>query len=87
MTQKFKGKTYIFFHWYTNALRLKLFGPESSRKEDKVGRTTTYFYPGRGIEIFVFLSTDKNAEESQKGLSVTFTQPKKPESQGAKPET
>jgi|SRR5882672_1558366 len=84
VTQKFKGQTFVFFHKYSNTLRLKLFGLESSRKEDKVGRTTTYFYPDRGIEIFVFLSTDKNAEESEAELSVTFTQPKKPQAQEPK---
>ncbi|HLZ14195.1 MAG TPA: hypothetical protein VKP58_16555 [Candidatus Acidoferrum sp.] len=77
VTQKFRGKTYIFFHKYSNALRLELFGPESGRKEDTV-RARTYLYPLRGIEIYVNLSTDKNAQENEADLSVTFTLPKQP---------
>lgn len=84
VTQRFKGKTHLFFHNYSNTLRIKLFGPESDRNEDKAMRTTTYFYPQRGVEIHVDLSPNKNIHENDADLDITFKRPKKPEAQASK---
>jgi len=77
--QQFKGQTYVLFHSYSNVLRLKLLGPESSRQDDRFMRTTKYFYPLRGIQLYVSLSHNKQVQESDADFSVTFDLPKTPE--------
>lgn len=84
VTQRFKGKTYLFFHHYSNALRVRLFGLESDRKEDTTVREITYFYAQLGLEISVNLSPNKSIQENEADLDVTFTRPKKPPVQGSK---
>jgi hypothetical protein len=75
VTQQFKGQTYLFFHSYSNALRLKLFGPESSRQEDR-SMWMKYSYPRLGMEVDVDLSSKKRIPENKAGLSVDFVHPK-----------
>ena len=74
--QQFKGQTYAFFHGYSNELRLKLFGPDSGREEDR-SMWMKYFYPRLGIEVNIDLSSKKRVPENKENLSIDFVHPKK----------
>ena len=77
-TRQFKGQTYLFFHKYSNDLRLKLFGSEFGREgEDVRTRSTIYLYPQLGMKIYVSLSGNGRVPESEADLMVYFVRPKK----------
>src|SRR5437660_643562 len=85
VTQQFKGQTYLFFHSYSNAVRLKLFGPESGHEgADPSTRTTKYVYPRLGMEVYVSVSAHKRVLESKADLTVYFVYPKKSGPQASK---
>lgn len=77
VTQQLKGKTYQFFHEYSNELRLKLFGSEARREDETSWGVTKFFYPMRGMDVDVNLSPNKSVPENEADLIVTFTHPEK----------
>ena len=79
--RQFKGDTYLFFHQYSNDLRLRLFGPEGSRevlskKNPSYQGKVRYEYPLRGLTIFV--SANPHGPERTSDLVISFVPPEKP---------
>ena len=72
ITKQFKGQTYLFFHSYSDELRLKLFGEETSKVETTSDRSTKYVYPNLGVELYVSLSGNKRIPESAADLIINF---------------
>ena len=85
ITRHFKGQTYSLFHSYSDELRLRLFGHEADRIEDRKVRATKYLYPQFGMEVSVNLSANKRIPESKADLTISFFHSAKPSGQIQKP--
>ncbi len=72
IVRHFKGRTYSFFHNYSNELRLKLLGSESKREENA---SVKYLYPKFGVQVYVSHSPNRGVPEGSAGLTVSFVHP------------
>lgn len=72
IAKRFHGKTYSFFNDYSNALRKRLLGPESSvEANSQYPDIKAYWYDDRGIIVSV--NPGRSGLEKEYDLSVTFT--------------